>query len=158
MVAERAQRTANRKNTCKLRKQLCQFYNTCAANAHNTTKYRNALQINFIYLVVLWAFEVCFCICWRWEHLQHFLFCVFWSYSVFSSLSHRSDMHNKHCIASGPEAWFHIFFYLFHSFVIPDYLLIASSMYSSLMNRCMFKDLSDVIEVLVYLFICKKNI
>ncbi len=37
-VAERAQCPANRKNTCKLRKQLPQFYNTHAANAHNTTK------------------------------------------------------------------------------------------------------------------------
>ncbi len=35
---ERAQRVANRKNTCKLRKQLNHFDNTRAANAHNTTK------------------------------------------------------------------------------------------------------------------------
>ncbi len=42
-VAERAQRAANRKNTCKLRK-LHQFDNTRATNAHNTTKQRNALQ------------------------------------------------------------------------------------------------------------------
>ncbi len=38
MVAERDQRAANRKNTRKLRKHLHQFDNTCAANAHNTTK------------------------------------------------------------------------------------------------------------------------
>ncbi len=38
MVAERAQCAANRKNTCKLRKQLPQFYNAHAENAHNTTK------------------------------------------------------------------------------------------------------------------------
>ncbi len=44
-VAERAQRAANRKNTCKLRKRLPQFDNTHAANAHNTTKKRNTLQI-----------------------------------------------------------------------------------------------------------------
>ncbi len=45
-VAERAQRAANRKkNPCKLRKPLPQFYNAHAANAHNTTKQRNALQI-----------------------------------------------------------------------------------------------------------------
>ncbi len=34
---------ANRKSTSKLRKYL-QFDSTCAANTHNTTKYRNALQ------------------------------------------------------------------------------------------------------------------
>ncbi len=45
-VAERAQCAANeKKNTCKLRKHLHQFDNTCAANTHNGTKYRNALQI-----------------------------------------------------------------------------------------------------------------
>ncbi len=33
------------KNTYKLRQQLRQFDNTCATNAHNTTKQRNALQI-----------------------------------------------------------------------------------------------------------------
>ncbi len=37
-VAERAQCTATSENTCKLRKQLPQFDNTQAANAHNTTK------------------------------------------------------------------------------------------------------------------------
>ncbi len=37
-VAKRDQRTANRKNTCKLTKQLQQFDNTRTANAHNTTK------------------------------------------------------------------------------------------------------------------------
>ncbi len=42
---------ANRKNTSKLRKQLNQFDNTRAANAHNTTKQRNALPIKcFIWL------------------------------------------------------------------------------------------------------------
>ncbi len=41
-VAERAQRAANRKNTCKWRKQLPQFYNAHAANAHNTTKKKRA--------------------------------------------------------------------------------------------------------------------
>ncbi len=44
-MAERAQRPANRKNTCKLRKQLPQFYNARAAKAHDTTKKRNVLQI-----------------------------------------------------------------------------------------------------------------
>ncbi len=44
-VVERAQRTANRKYTCKLRKQLPQFYNADAATAHNTTTKRNVLQI-----------------------------------------------------------------------------------------------------------------
>ncbi len=48
------------KNTCKLRKQLHQFDNTCAANTHNTTKQRNALQIQFF----IWL--CC-------EHLQHLL-------------------------------------------------------------------------------------
>ncbi len=38
MVAERAQRAADRKNTSKLRKQLPQFYSANAANSHNTTK------------------------------------------------------------------------------------------------------------------------
>ncbi len=42
-VAERAQHAANIKNTKNVRKQLWQFYNTRAANAHNTTKKRNAL-------------------------------------------------------------------------------------------------------------------
>ncbi len=51
-VAERAQRAANRKNTCKLRKHFRQFDNTHAANAHNTTKKRNALQINVFVCVV----------------------------------------------------------------------------------------------------------
>ncbi len=37
-VAERAQRAAKRKNACKLRKQLHQFDNIRAANAHNTNK------------------------------------------------------------------------------------------------------------------------
>ncbi len=56
-VAERAQRAANRKkNTCKLRKHFRQFDNTHAANAYNTTKKRNALQIK------------CICLCC--EHLQ----------------------------------------------------------------------------------------
>ncbi len=59
-MAERAQRAANRKNTCKLRKQLRQFYNTRAPNAHNTTKQRNALQIKLF---------ICLCC----EHLQHLL-------------------------------------------------------------------------------------
>ncbi len=44
-VAERAQRAANRKNTCKFIKQLPQFYNAHASNAHNTTKKRNVLKI-----------------------------------------------------------------------------------------------------------------
>ncbi len=58
-VAERAQHAANRKKNVKLRKQLCQF-DTCAANTHNTTKKRNALQIKcFIWLCC--------------EHLQHML-------------------------------------------------------------------------------------
>ncbi len=69
-VAERAQRTANRKNTCKLRKQLHQFDNTRAANAHNTTKQRNALQIKFF---------ICLCC----EHLQHLL-SNWWMFSWFA--------------------------------------------------------------------------
>jgi len=48
-VAERAQRAAteenrDRQNTSKLR-NIHQFDNTCAANNHNATKYRNVLQI-----------------------------------------------------------------------------------------------------------------
>ncbi len=98
-MAERAQRAANRKNTCKLRKQLHQFYNTCTANAPNTTKQRKALQIKFF-------IRLC---C---EHLQHmlsnwwrcfldllvlFLFaCVFWSCSTLSSLGHRRVLPLKH--------------------------------------------------------------
>ncbi len=46
-VAERAQYAANRKNTCKLSKQLHQFDNIHVKNARNTTKQRNALQILF---------------------------------------------------------------------------------------------------------------
>jgi len=49
-VAERAQLQlkkthANRKNTSILIKHLNLFHNTCAANTHNTTKYRIGLQI-----------------------------------------------------------------------------------------------------------------
>ncbi len=53
--AERAQRAENRKNTCKLRKQLPQFYNTHTSNAHNTTKKRNRkkhMQIKKIIFVL----------------------------------------------------------------------------------------------------------
>ncbi len=82
-----------KKNTCKLRKQLHQLDNTCTANAHNTTKQRNVLQIKLF---------ICLCC----EHLHHllsnwwkcfldllvlFLFaCVFWSCSALSSLGHPS--------------------------------------------------------------------
>ncbi len=45
MVVERAQRTATSENTFKVRKHLPQFDNTHGANAQNTTKKRNALQI-----------------------------------------------------------------------------------------------------------------
>ncbi len=44
-VAERAQHAATSENTCKLRKQLPKFDNAHAANAHNTTQKRSALQI-----------------------------------------------------------------------------------------------------------------
>ncbi len=60
-VAERAQRAANRKNTCKLRKRLPQFDNTHAANTHNRNSKKRAA--NKIDLVVLWVFAVCFFIC-----------------------------------------------------------------------------------------------
>ncbi len=113
-MAERAQRAANRKNTCKLRKQLPQFDNTHTVNAHNTSKKKRAanrknackLRKHFRqFYNVLWAFAVCFFICLRCEHLHRllsnwwkcfldllvfFLFaCVFWSCSALSSLGHR---------------------------------------------------------------------
>ncbi len=86
---QKKKRAANRKNTCKLRKQLPQFDYTQAANAHSTTKQRNALQIK------------CICLCCEHFHqllskwwkcfldLQAlFLFaCVFWSCSALSSLA-----------------------------------------------------------------------
>ncbi len=62
MVAERAQCAANRKNTCKLRKQLPNFYNARAANAHYTTKKRNSLLSNW--WRCFWfagAFSICMC-------------------------------------------------------------------------------------------------
>ncbi len=87
-----------RKNICKLRKQLRKFYNTHAANAHNRTKQRNALQIKFfIGCVVNICSAFLYLLCC--EHLQHllsnwwffldllvlFLFaCVFWSCSTLT--------------------------------------------------------------------------
>ncbi len=53
-VAERAQPAANRKNTCKLRKQLHQFYNTRAANAHDT---KTNKETSLFVLRVLWQFS-----------------------------------------------------------------------------------------------------
>ncbi len=61
-VAERAQCATNRKNTCKLRKQLPNFYNARAANAHYTTKKRNSLLSNW--WRCFWfagAFSICMC-------------------------------------------------------------------------------------------------
>ncbi len=110
-VAERAQRAANRKNTCKLRKHFRQFDNAHAVKAHNTLKKRAA---NKMYVVVLWAFAVCFFICLCCEHLHHllskwwkcfldllvlFLFaCVFWSCSALSSLGHRRSTMLHRCL------------------------------------------------------------
>ncbi len=62
-VAERAQCATNRKNTCKLRKQLPNFFNARAANAHYTTKKRNSLLSNW------WR---CFLICWCFFYLHVF--------------------------------------------------------------------------------------
>ncbi len=45
-MAERAQRAANRNNTCKLRKQLHQFDNAHTSKAHKHNQKRNALQID----------------------------------------------------------------------------------------------------------------
>ncbi len=64
---------AHRKNTCKLRKQLNQFDNTCAANAHNTTKQKKHAANKILYLVVLWAFAECLFIGLCCEHLLHLL-------------------------------------------------------------------------------------
>ncbi len=91
MVAERAQRAANRKSTCELRKQLHQFYNPRAANAHNTTnkethcKYSQHNQTKkrapnkILYLVVLWAFAVHFFIwlCSQHNQINNFIWSTF---------------------------------------------------------------------------------
>ncbi len=71
-----------------------------------TTQPKKKRAANKMYLVVLWAFAVCFFICLCCEHLHHllsnwwkcfldllvlFLFaCVFWSCSALSSLGHRT--------------------------------------------------------------------
>ncbi len=133
-VAERAQRAANRKNTCKLRKHFlnltthtlqmlptqpkkkravnrkehlqikkttCSIWQHMLQNAHNTTK-KKKHAANKMYLVVLWAFAVCFFICLCCEHFHHVLYwwkCfldllvlhVFWSRSALSSLGHRRN-------------------------------------------------------------------
>ncbi len=103
-VAERAQRAATSENTFKLRKHFPQFDNTHAANAHNTTKNRNTLQIKCIWLccehlqrVSLFVCVVSICticcqndenaflICWCFFYFSE----VFWSCSALSSLGHR---------------------------------------------------------------------
>ncbi len=91
-VAERAQCTANRKNTSKLRKQLHQFDNTCATNTHNTTKQRNVLQIKFFIWLCCELLQHLLSNWWRCflDLLVLFLFtCVFWSCRALSSLGHR---------------------------------------------------------------------
>ncbi len=68
------------KKTCKLRKQLPQFDNTHAANAHTTTKKRNALQIKCIWLCC--------------EHLQcvSLFVLVVSMYLLFYLFSHLADV------------------------------------------------------------------
>ncbi len=75
--AERAQRAATSENTCKLRKQLPQFDNTQAANAHNTTQKRNAMQKNLFGCVIMSTCTICcqngenvFLICWCFFYLH----------------------------------------------------------------------------------------
>ncbi len=94
-MAERTRHAANRKNTCKLRKQLRKVYNTRTANAHNTTKQRNALQIKiFIWLCC--------------EHLQHLLsnwlrcLLVFLYLHVFSEFAASSAIVYRICYSMLP--------------------------------------------------------
>ncbi len=85
-VAERAQYAANRKNTCKLSKQLPQFDNIHVKNARNTTKQRNALQM--LFFIWLCCEHLHWWRCFL-DLLALFLFaCVFRSCSTLSSLGH----------------------------------------------------------------------
>ncbi len=91
MVAERAQRAVNKKNTCKLRNDFLNLTTHNFANAHNTTKKRNALQIKCFWLCcehlqcvslfvcVVSIFTICcqtdenvFLICWCFFYLHVF--------------------------------------------------------------------------------------
>ncbi len=94
---ERAQRAASSENTCKLRKQLPQFDNTHAANAHNTTKHRNALQIKCIWMccehlqrVSLFGCVVSICTicCQNYENVFLICWCFFYLH-VFSEVAAR---------------------------------------------------------------------
>ncbi len=69
-LAERAQRAATSENTCKLRKQLPQFDNAHAANAHNTTKKETRCKEN-VFGCVVSICSVFLCLCC--EHLYHLL-------------------------------------------------------------------------------------
>ncbi len=87
--------------------------NLSALQMH-TTQPKNKRAANQIYLVVLWAFAVCFFTCLCCERLRHlllnwwklfldllvlFLFaCVFWSRSALSSLGHHTIQMKVHTI------------------------------------------------------------
>ncbi len=72
------------KNTCKLRKQLHHFDITCAANAHNTTKQRNSLQIKLFVCIV----SICRTCCQIDEDVFFFCWCFFYLH-VFSEVAVR---------------------------------------------------------------------
>ncbi len=97
-VAERAQCAANRKkNTFKLRKQLPQFYNAHASNAHNTTKKRNVLQIKCIWSccehlqcvsLFVCVVSICTICCQTDENIFLICWCFFYLH-VFSEVAAR---------------------------------------------------------------------
>ncbi len=95
-VAERAQRAANRKNTCKLRKHFRQFDNTrCKCSQHNQK--RNALQIKCIWLccvhlqcvsLFVCVVSICTICCQTDENVFLICWCFFYLH-VFSEVAAR---------------------------------------------------------------------
>ncbi len=101
---QRKKRAANRKKHLQIKKTTFVIL-TMHTLQMLKTQPKKKRAANKMYLVVLWAFAVCFFICLYGEHLHHllsnwwkyfldllvlFLFaCVFWSCIALSSLSHR---------------------------------------------------------------------
>ncbi len=101
---QKKKRAANRKQRLQIKKTTF-IHLTTHTLLMLTTQPKKKRAANKMYLVVLWAFAVCFFICLCCEHLHHllsnwwrcfldllvlFLFaCLFWSCSALSSLGHR---------------------------------------------------------------------
>ncbi len=109
-------RAANRKKRLQIKKTT--FVNLTTHTLQMlTTQPKKKRAANKMYLVVLWAFAVCFFICLCCEHFHHllsnwwkcfldllvlFLFaCVFWSCSTLSSLGHRMNELMRNCTFKG---------------------------------------------------------